>query len=338
MNPARCRMFPIFFLAVVLFLLTYGFAGQNPPRSLKGPPFSDPSQTQNMPEAWIKQPVKYDPSAGGADIVLSLDQHLYPALRPMIQTYAKEHGLKIVVSEGTCGITSGMVERKAVDVGGFCCPPGKTDRLPGIRFHTIGIDAIALLVHPDNRIDNISTAQAQQIFMGDLHRWSDLKSAKGEKGTDIPIQIIGRLHCKSRPGHWRLLLDNEDYFALDMKEVGAIPDMISQVALNPGAIGYEVLWNTIRYKNKGRVKTLLIDGYSPENAEHLISLRYPLYRVYSLAIWEGKGIENPSARKLVDFLLQHTKDLPEEHNIVPASLLKKAGWKFRGNELIGEPK
>ncbi|MBI4849444.1 MAG: hypothetical protein HY808_12865 [Nitrospirae bacterium] len=338
MRITRCRMIPIFFLAALLLFLTGGFAENNPPRNLKGPPFTDPSETQAMPENWIKQPVKYDPSAGNADLVLSLDQHLYPALLPMIQKYAKEHGLKIVVNEGTCGITSGMVERKTVDIGGFCCPPGKTDRLPGLQFHTIGIDALELLVHPDNRLDNITIGQARQIFMGEIHRWSELKSSKGEKGMDMPIQVIGRLHCKLRPGHWRLLLDKEDLFATGLQEVGAIPDMISQVALNPGAIGYEVLWNTVRYKDKGRVKALLIDGYSPENAEHLISLRYPLYRVYNLTTWEGKGVENPHAKKLVAFLLQHTKDLPKEHNIIPASLLKKTGWKFSGDEVTGEPK
>jgi len=92
--------------------------------------------------------------------------------------------------------------------------------------------------------------------------------------------------------------------------------MISQVALNPGAIGYEVLWNTIRFNDKGKVKALLIDGYSPENPEHLISLKYPFYRVYNLTVWEGTGVENQHAKKLADFLLQQTKNLPEEHNIV----------------------
>lgn len=331
-------MFYICCLAVPLLFLTGGFAGKNPPQRLKGPPFSDPSVTQPMPETWVAQPVKYTNETGDADLVLSLDQHLYDALLPMIQKYAKEHRLKIVVNEGTCGITSGELVKKTADLGGFCCPPDKTDRLPGLKFHTLGIDAKALLVHSDNPIDNITLTQAQQIFMGEIHRWSELTSSKGKKGFDMPVQVVGRLHCKLRPGHWRLLLDNEDLFAPGMREVGAIPDMISQVAANPGAIGYEVLWNTLRYKDKGKVKALSIDGYSPAKPEHLISLNYPLYRVYNLTTWEGKGVENPHAQKLVDFLLQHTKDLPAEHNIIPASLLRKAGWKFRDNELIGEPK
>ncbi|MBI4681491.1 MAG: hypothetical protein HY757_00065 [Nitrospirae bacterium] len=337
MNHAMARWLPILCLAASLLFVTISSAESDSLKGLSGPPFSDPSQIQNMPEDWIKQPVKYEKSAGDADLVLSLDQHLYDALLPVIQEYAKKHRLKIAVNEGTCGITFGALVNKTADIGGFCCPPDKTDRLPGLKFHTLGIDAKALLVHPDNPIDNVSIEQARQIFMGEIHRWSELSSSDGKKGTSLLIQPVTRLHCKLRPGHWRLLLDSEDLFAPGIQDVGAIPDMISQVASNPGAIGYEVLWNTIRYKDKGKVKALRINGYSPYEAEHLISLKYPLYRVYNLTTWEGKGLEKNHARQLATHLLQHAEKLGKEHNIIPASRLRKAGWKFRGNELIGEP-
>lgn len=330
-------MFPIYFLAVLVLFLTGGFTGHNTQDNAKGPSFTDPLQTQSMPEVWIRQPIKYEKSEGDADLVLSLDQHLYDALQPLIQEYGKKHKLRIVVNEGTCGITSGALVNKTVDIGGFCCPPDKTDRLPGLRFHTLGIDAKALLVHPANPVDNISIGQARQIFRGEIRRWSELTTSNGGKGPNLLIQPVTRLHCKLRPGHWRLLLDNEDMFDPGIQDVGAIPDMISQVALNPGAIGYEVLWNTIRYKDKGKVKAIRINGYSPYEAEHLISLRYPLYRVYNLATWEGKGVENPRAKGLVEYLLQHVENLDKAHNIIPASRLRKAGWKFKGNELTGEP-
>ena len=46
---------------------------------LGGPPFTDPSEIMEMPEEWKKKPITYDPSAGKADLVITLDQHLYPA-------------------------------------------------------------------------------------------------------------------------------------------------------------------------------------------------------------------------------------------------------------------
>ncbi len=324
-------------LAVLLLFGSVLHAEHDPLKGLSGPPFTDPNKIQKMPAVWEKQPVNYEPSAGKADIVLTLDQHMYPALLPVIQKYAKEQNLKIVVTEGTCGITGGMLERKAVDIGGFCCPPGVADRLPGLKFHTIGIDALALIVHPDNTVDNITLEEARQIFSGEKYRWSELKTSRGEKGLNLPIQPIARLHCKLRPGHWRLLLDNENLFSPLLQEVGTIPDMISQVASNPRAIGYVVLWNPVRYKDKGKIKSLRINGYSPYEKKHLISGRYKFYRVYNLTTWEVKGAANPEAQKLVKYLLGQGRNFDKEHNIIPVSRLRQAGWKFRGNELVGEP-
>lgn len=230
-------------------------------------------------------------------------------------------------------MSSGMLSKKSIDIGGFCCAPGMTDRLPGLRFHTVGIASVALIVHPDNPVANISLEEARRIFMGELYRWSELN----ESGENQPIQPIGRLHCKLRPGHWRLLLDNEDQFSPSLFEVGAIPDMITRVSDNKMSIGYETIWMTRLLKNHGNVKTIKIDEYDPGDLSALASGKYPLYRVYTFTTWEGEGIENPEAQKLVDFLLEQTDSLRDKMSIVSSPRLREAGWKFKGNELVGEP-
>ncbi|MEN8263334.1 MAG: substrate-binding domain-containing protein [Nitrospirota bacterium] len=331
----------LFIIAVCSFFFVPAFSvtvpAAEPVDSMAGPAFTDSSEIMEMPEEWIRQPVKYEQSAGDADLAITLDQHLYPACLPLIQEYAKVNGMKIFVNEGTCGISAGMISRKTVDIGGYCCSPGITDRLPGLRFHTIGISALALFVHPENPVEDITMEQARQIFAGEIYRWSELESKDGTKGPNLPIQPIGRLHCKLRPGHWRLLLDNQDLFSAALQEVGAIPDMISKVASNKRAIGYEVLWNSIRYKDRGRVKPLKIDGYSPDSQEALASGKFPMYRVYSLTTWEGKGIERAEAKKMVEYIIKQSEVLEKEHSIVPAFRLREVGWKFKGNELVGEP-
>lgn len=305
--------------------------------AMTGPAFSDPSGTMKMPEEWINKPINYESSAGNADVVVTLDQHLYPALLPSVKRYAADNNLKIIVNEGTCGTTAGMLSNKKTDIGGYCCAPGLTDRLPGLRFHTVGISALALFVHADNPVDNITLDQARQIFRGTIYRWSELVGSNGQQGPNIPVQPVGRLHCKLRPGHWRSLLDNEDLFSISLREVGAIPDMISVVASDPGAIGHAISWNTVRYKDKGTVKVLSVNGHSPHDQEHLVSGDYSLYRVYTLTTWEGDNVENRNSQGLVNYLINESEKLGKEHNIIPASRLKKAGWKFKGSELVGEP-
>jgi signal transduction histidine kinase len=83
-----------------------------------------------------------------------------------------------------------MLSRKAADIGAFCCAPGITDRLPGLRFHTLGIAAVVLLVHPDNPVDNISIGQAREIFMGETIRWSEREAIKRLKAHSLTHQLL----------------------------------------------------------------------------------------------------------------------------------------------------
>lgn len=320
--------------AVFLVLVPLAAVAGN---TLRGEAFTDPDFVLQMPADWQSRPVRHEKGAGEVDLVVTLDQHLYQFLPRMIYEYAGANGLKIIVNEGTCGITAGKLVRKTVDVGGYCCPPGRTDRLPDLRFHTLGILPIEILVHPDNPIDNISLHQTREIFQGRTYRWSGIKDSAGQPGPDLIIQTIGRLHCKIRPGHWRLLLDNEDLFGPRLQEVGTIPDMISLVANAQDAIGYEVGMMVERYRNEGKVKPLMIDGQTPTGV-NLLAGRYPLYRTLNLTTWEGEGVENPEAGRLVKFLLKLEDQLEKRFALVPAAALRQAGWQFRGNELIGEPR
>ena len=332
-------------LASIMSWSFFAYALQEDHQDLKGPAFSNPDEIMEMPESWIKQTIKHDPSSGKADIVITVNQNYFEIVEPIIGTYEKKHGLHIVLHKGTCGISAGMLSNKTADIGGFCCPPGRTDRLPGLKFHTLGIVALAIIVHPDNPVEDITLKQARQIFMGEIYRWSELGRSQGRELPNLPIQPVGRLHCKLRSGHWRGLLDNEDLFSPGIVEVGAIPDMISQVAENENAIGFETISMIRHLRDKGRVKILKISGNDPANESDLISGKYPLYRVYNITTWEGGGVENPYAANLVKHLLNEMKTVDSEFGMVPAFRLRKSGWlfkkgtgwKFRDNELIGEP-
>ncbi len=323
-----------FFIPFVALLFGVAVRAAEP---LTGPSFTDPGRTFEMPSEWMKKPIRYEKWADNADISVALEQDVYQLILPLIEKYAKQRGLTIAVKEGTCGISAGMLKRKVVDIGGFCCPPGREDRLPGLKFHTLGIVAKAFLLHPENPIESVSSKELRDIFQGKLYRWSELKAGDGKAGPQWVIRPIGRFHCPLRPGHWRQLLDNGDLFSPRLYEVGSMPDMIAQVSANKGAIGWEVLGMVEHYKNVGKVKPLRIDGYSPTDGNAIAAKKYPFYRTYNLTTWEGKDVENPRARALVDYLLKEVEGLSSGFGFVPASKLGKAGWKFREDELIGEP-
>ena len=94
---------------------------------------------------------------------------------------------------------------------------------------------------------------------------------------------------------------------------------------------------TSHHQDKGLVKMLRIDGHQPTDLEYLKSGKYPLYRSYSLTTWKQDEQANKHALKLVRYLQEHIEKIHAGIAYVPPSQLKKAGWKFLGDELIGEP-
>jgi len=297
-------------------------------------PFSSPRDQAEVPADWQQQPVKYSADHKQADLVVSLGQQGYPALHQVIRDYARAHKLNIVIQQGTCGISAGKLLRKTVDIGGFCCPPGKSDRLPGLTFHTVGIAPIGLLVHPDNPLRNVSLVQAREIYQGRISRWSQLSSAAQHKQS--LIQPVARLHCKTRPGHWRRLLKNEDQFGPRLDEVGVIQDMIAHIMQNPYAIGYET-WLMVKQYGGGKVRFLNLDGHNMNETDYILAGNYPLYRSYNLATWSGNTARHKAALELIKALIKYVEDHHKEYNFIPVSQLRAAGWRFRDGELIGEP-
>ncbi len=311
--------------------LTVPAAAQAPPPALGGPPFSDPTQVIDMPSDWVEAPI-VPPEP--VDIAITLDQQLYPALLPFIREFARERDLTVAISDGTCGLSAGALADKAADMGGFCCPPGAVDRLPGLRYHTIGVGALALIVHPDNPIRDISLDEVRRVYDGAVVWWSDLP---GGVDDDVRVRAVARLHCKVRPGHWRLILDNENLFRHDLAEVGAIVDMVTEVARSPEAIGYETLWHIGRLGEEGAVKPISLDGVDPRDDAALAAGRYPLYRVFNITTWAPGPAHNPLAEELAGRLVARAGEIDPTFRFVPVQRLRQHGWRFHGDELVGEP-
>ncbi len=318
-------------LVMAVMMVVWG--GASADTHMRGPEFTDHHHLEEMPAGWKLQPIRYAKLPPGTDLAISLDQHLYPALLPLIRQYAQAHQLKVAVEEGTCGISAGALLDKEVDVAGFCCPAGETDRLPGLTYHTLGIASLALLVHPENPVSNVTFTQAQEMFMGKIGNWKSIDPAFNAK-----IETIGRLHCKNRPGHWRLLLENEDLFSPTTREVSTIPDMLNLASSQRASLGYETLYMARRHAGKEGIKTLSINGASPADNSAVIAGNYPLYRTYNITTWSDPKLRKAHAEQLLAYIYEHFDEVEPVYGLIPSKQLRQAGWKFEGSELVASPR
>ena len=325
------RISRVTLLCVGLMLVFRAFSANEPPSLLSGNPFSDPTYRVSMPEEWQQRPIVYDRWANGADLALTLDKQIYYALLPLIEQFSKEKGVKIATQEGTCGVSAANIIDKQIDIGGFCCPAGNGDRLPGLQFHTLAIAPLAIMVHPENPINNLSLNELQAIFQGNIKRWNGVSQATNFK---LRIRPIVRLHCKSRPGHWKSILADERMFAPRVHHVSTINEIVKAVGNIKNGIGYETMW--MIKNNMGKVKSLNINGFSPYD-DALLSGNYPLYRVYNMTSWNHGSTKNLLAEELVAYIHLNFEKIPSEFNFISSSKLRSAGWKFIGSELLEKP-
>ena len=107
--------------------------------------------------------------------------------------------------------------------------------------HVIARDAIAVIVHPENPIKELTMAQVSRIFRGEVKNWSELG------GEDRPIVRVSRetnsgthvyfLEAVVRLGD----SDNKEIFSADTLLLPSSEGIISEVSDNPNAIGYDGL-------------------------------------------------------------------------------------------------
>ncbi len=248
-----------FMLAVAFLLLAQLSSGASSSWAasyqelLTQPPFGDPGDTQKMPQEWVEQGIKHPSPAEDIDLYATVSYQLTEFLEAELQRYAQEQGVKLFVREGTDGTSAGALARKEADIACFCGSPKKTDRLPGVRFHTIAVVPVAFFVHPDVPTKNLSLDSTIKIFRGEIDNWSQLG------GPDLRIQPVVRSHCKERRGRWKPL-ENMVEVSPAAIQVGSIEDALSYVEATPGSIGYEILPILQPLKNQGGIKLFEI-GY-----------------------------------------------------------------------------
>lgn len=162
--------------------------------------------------------------------------------------------------------------------------------------HVIGLDGVAVIVHPDNPLPQLSTEQLALIFSGQVKRWETLGIGTG------PIHLYAR---DDRSGTFEtfkaLVLDPRGQpLAADARRFESADELAAQVAADRQAIGFSSL-STVHASKvlaiaDGGAKAML------PTPGLIASEDYPLSR--RLYFYVPAGQHNPLARALLDFTQQ----------------------------------
>ncbi|GMR21467.1 MAG: phosphate ABC transporter substrate-binding protein PstS [Gammaproteobacteria bacterium] len=192
--------------------------------------------------------------------------------------FEKKTGIKIELKGG--GATRGIreVANRTRDLGGACRytleNPLNLSSHPAerrVRMDPVAWDALAVLVHRDNPINDISLKQIRQIYTGKITNWKQLG------GNDAPVELIvrkGKISGVGRTIRELIFANYDQEFTPRAKVVrssGPLEKAIAKDAVN--AIGI----SGISSARKRKVKLLKLQGKSP-TYENIRNGDYLLYR------------------------------------------------------------
>jgi len=157
---------------------------------------------------------------------------------------------------------------------GFVCCPLADEEIDKHKLivHPLAKEPVLILTHKSNPVNNLSIEQVRGIFRGDITNWDEVG------GDARPIVLISRLHCKSRPGHWKTILPDAKEFRQERLNVKSASAMVQRINDFKGAMGHT--GSTWQFKPTDDVKAIAVDGFQP-TAKNLQSGTYPFYRQMS---------------------------------------------------------
>jgi phosphate transport system substrate-binding protein len=202
----------------------------------------------------------------------------YAKVRPAIEVDVQAGGSTVGIVSAHDGLADiGTSSRKLLD-----------SEKEGVTIVEIARDGIAVIVHPSNKIDSLTTEQIRDIYAHNITNWRQVG------GDDAPIAFVTREEGSGTRGAFTEIIMKKiriDPSALVHNSNGSLRET---VAVDPHAIGYI----SLALVNE-RVKAIAVDSVGPTH-ENLAEGKYPVVRPFLFVV---KGEPKEEVKNFIDFVL-----------------------------------
>jgi phosphate transport system substrate-binding protein len=153
-------------------------------------------------------------------------------------------------------------------------------------------DGVTFYVHAGNPVEVLSLGQLKSLYVGELHRWSEVG------GPDHAVALYSRESSSGTYAFVKERVLHQEDFATQVQTLPGTAAVVRAVAEEPWGVGY----GGVAFANG--VKELKLQLPSGEvvapTEENVLSGRYPLSRVLYLYT---RGAPRQAVRAFIDFVL-----------------------------------
>ena len=184
------------------------------------------------------------------------------------------------------GITAAQEGR--CDIGLSSRALKEEEKAGGLKETVLAYDGIAIIVNPENPVNDLTLDQIAKLYTGEITNWKDVG------GNDAEVVLIGREAASGTRDGFESITGTKDKCQY-RQELTSTGDVITAVSQNPDAIGYASLASI-----KDSVKALNVDGVTPSEAT-VKDGSYKVQRPFVLVTVEDKEL-TPVAQKFFDYI------------------------------------
>lgn len=219
---------------------------------------------------------------------------------------ADNSGITFTYNPTGSGSGISAVAGKTCDIGLSSRYLKEEEKAKGLEETIVAIDGIAVVVNPENAVDDLSVEQIAEIYTGKITNWSEVG------GNDGEIVVIGREAGSGTRDGFESITKTEDACVL-RQELTSTGDVIATVSGNENAIGYASLSAV-----KDNVKAISVEGVAV-SAETVLDGSYAIQRPFVFVTRSGEALSD-SAQKFMDYCLSDSaKTIIEGAGVVPAN-------------------
>lgn len=200
---------------------------------------------------------------------------------------SKNYGIKFTYDPTGSGSGISAVAEGRCDIGLSSRALKEEEKNNGLKETVLAYDGIAIIVNPENTIEDLDTETIAKIYKSEITNWKDVG------GADARIVLIGREAGSGTRDGFESIVGVEGACKY-RQELSSTGDVITTVSKNPNAIGYASLASV-----KDSVKALKVGGITPTE-DTVKNGSYVIQRPFILVTKEGIALSE-AARKFFDY-------------------------------------
>ena len=198
------------------------------------------------------------------------------------------------------------VQEGRCDIGLSSRALKEEEKASGLTETVLCYDGIAVIVNPENTVEDLTLEQIAAIYTGEIQNWSEVG------GADAEIVLIGREAGSGTRSGFEEIVEVKDLCQY-RQELSSTGDVITTVAQNPGAIGYASLASV-----KDTVKAVKVGGVAPSE-QSVKDGSYAIQRPFVLATKSDAKL-NDAAQAFFDYVTSaNANEIIVGAGVVPAN-------------------